>query len=177
MYYQNTIQESGNDISNLKLSLNKIQGLFEITWGRCPRNIKDVPLMLIKKHIARGKKMKETMKALEKALEAIFQMKAPSLEKILKNQGFVYEAGRVRELMTAYEKEYKDGIALDDTQSYYETDIDSILKEAEEKANEVWMRVRMKRALRLHGLSLPKLNAMETKDLTKLYSKLIQKEI
>lgn len=133
--------------------------------------------MLIKKHIARGKKMKETMKALEKALEAIFQMKAPSLEKILKNQGFVYEAGRVRELMTAYEKEYKDGIALDDTQSYYETDIDSILKEAEEKANEVWMRVRMKRALRLHGLSLPKLNAMETKDLTKLYSKLIQKEI
>ena len=129
-------------------------------------------LMLIKKHIARGKKMKETMKA----LEAIFQMKAPSLEKILKNQGFVYEAGRVRELMTAYEKEYKDGIALDDTQSYYETDIDSILKEAE-KANEVWMRVRMKRALRLHGLSLPKLNAMETKDLTKLYSKLIQKEI
>lgn len=129
--------------------------------------------MLIKKHIARGKKMKETMKA----LEVIFQMKEPSLEKILKNQGFVYEAGRVRELMTAYEKEYKDGIALDDTQSYYETDIDSILKEAEEKANEVWMRVRMKRALRLHGLSLPKLNAMETKDLTKLYSKLIQKEI
>jgi len=117
--------------------------------------------------------MKETMKA----LEVIFQMKEPSLEKILKNQGFVYEAGRVRELMTAYEKEYKDGIALDDTQSYYETDIDSILKEAEEKANEVWMRVRMKRALRLHGLSLPKLNAMETKDLTKLYSKLIQKEI
>jgi len=112
-----------------------------------------------------------------KALEVIFQMKEPSLEKILKNQGFVYEAGRVRELMTAYEKEYKDGIALDDTQSYYETDIDSILKEAEEKANEVWMRVRMKRALRLHGLSLPKLNAMETKDLTKLYSKLIQKEI
>ena len=112
-----------------------------------------------------------------KALEVIFQMKEPSLEKILKNQGFVYEAGRVRELMTAYEKEYKDGIALDDTQSYYETDIDSILKEAEEKANEVWMRVRMKRALRLHGLSLPKLNAMETKDLTKLYSKLILKEI
>ena len=113
--------------------------------------------------------MKETMKALEE----IFQMKEPSIEQILREADFYFEAKQIKALMDAYEKE-RTGIPYDEAQSHYEIDVDAILKEAEEKANEVWMRVRMKRALRLRGLSLPKLNIMETKDLEKLYSKLIK---
>lgn len=108
--------------------------------------------------------MKETMKA----LEALFKMKDPSIEKILRNFNYYFEANQVKALMDAYEKE-RTGIPYDEAQSHYE--IDAILKEAEERANEVWMRVKMKRALLNHGYSLVMLNEMETKTMEKIYSK------
>ena len=108
--------------------------------------------------------MKETMKA----LEALFQMKDPSIEKILRNFNYYFEANQVKALMDAYEKERME-ISYDEAQD--QCDIDAILKEAEERANEVWMRVKMKRALLNHGYSLVMLNEMETKTMEKIYSK------
>jgi len=110
--------------------------------------------------------MKETMKA----LEVLFQMKDPSIEQILRMADYYFEAKQVKALMIAYEKE-RTGIPYDEAHSHYEIDVDAILKEAEEKANEVWRRVKMKRALLNHGYSLAMLNEMETKTMEKIYSK------
>ena len=107
--------------------------------------------------------MKETMKA----LETLFQMKEPSIEQILRMADYYFEAKQVKALMIAYEKECKEETIQDE----HDVNIDAILKEAEEKANEVWMRVKMKRALLNHGYSLAMLNEMETKTMEKIYSK------
>jgi hypothetical protein len=77
-----------------------------------------------------GTDMKETMKA----LEALFKMKDPSIEKILRNFNYYFEANQVKALMDAYEKE-RTGIPYDEAQSHYE--IDAILKEAGSKCKDL----------------------------------------
>lgn len=42
-------------------------------------------------------------KELKKALEELCSMKAPSIEYLLLKNGYKYEAGKVKELVTAYE--------------------------------------------------------------------------
>jgi hypothetical protein len=47
---------------------------------------------------------------LKKALEEVCSMKEPFVEKILRKYGFGYEADKIKELVTTYEKDYPEKV-------------------------------------------------------------------
>jgi len=52
----------------------------------------------------------------KKALDEVCSMKEPSVEKLLRKYGFGYEADKVKELVTAYERAYPEKVDPENTE-------------------------------------------------------------